>query len=409
MLPIPIVILLCVLVAIALRQLLHVPFKIWQITLVGAIATLLCKGISPVDAWHAINFSVLGFLLGAFIIGQGLEQSGYAQHVIHFMFYKKERADLALLTILFVSGFCSIFLMNDTVAIIATPLLLLLTRQQLYLTQPFLLALAFGITIGSVTSPIGNPQNLLIASYLPNPFILFTQHLFLASVLNLLIAYLFLKIYYRRPLRCTLVLTINDIPKDPALSRLTLISVILLVVLVLLKILLNVLHIFDIPLYALSLIAMLPLLIVSRQRVQLLKKVDGGTLIFFIALFILMASVWQTGYLQALMHGYSNSTHSSVISIFGVSIVYSQIISNVPLVALYLPILLHSGAPVNAVLALAAGSTLAGNFFILGAVSNIIIMQLTENRHRVGFSMTEFSLIGVPLTIVNSAVIYLFL
>ena len=51
--------------------------------------------------------------------------------------------------------------MNDTLAVIGTPLVLLLAKQHRMSPKVLLLALAFAVTIGSVVSPIGNPQNLL--------------------------------------------------------------------------------------------------------------------------------------------------------------------------------------------------------------------------------------------------------
>ena len=43
------------------------------------------------------------------------------------------------------------------------PVVLLLARKHGMSAKLLLLALAFAVTIGSVASPIGNPQNLLIA------------------------------------------------------------------------------------------------------------------------------------------------------------------------------------------------------------------------------------------------------
>ena len=63
-----------------------------------------------------------------------------------------------------------------------------------------------------------------------------------------------------------------------------------------------------------------------------------------------------------------------------VSVLLSQLISNVPLVALYLPMLLHVGISTNGMMALAAGSTISGNLFIIGAASNIIIIQNAEKK-----------------------------
>ena len=73
-----------------------------------------------------------------------------------------------------------------------------------------------------------------------------------------------------------------------------------------------------------------------------------------------------------------------------VGVLLSQLISNVPLVALYLPVLqAHAAAP-EALLALDAGSTIAGNLLILGLASNVIIVQRAERRGlRCAFSISR--------------------
>jgi len=59
-------------------------------------------------------------------------------------------------------------------------------------------------------------------------------------------------------------------------------------------------------------------------------------------------------------------------------------------------------------MALAAGSTIAGNLTILGAASNVIII---ENAERRGYTLTfwEFLRVGLPLTAVNVIVYGIFL
>jgi len=85
------------------------------------------------------------------------------------------------------------------------------------------------------------------------------------------------------------------------------------------------------------------------------------------------------------------------------------LLSNVPPVALYLPILLHSGVGTYGLMVLAAGSTIAGNFTILGAASNVIIIQNAENKGGVNIPFGEFVRIGIPLTIVNTLVYWIYL
>jgi len=75
----------------------------------------------------------------------------------------------------------------------------------------------------------------------------------------------------------------------------------------------------------------------------------------------------------------------------------------VPLVALSLPLVGHAGAGLPGLMALAAGSTLAGNLLILGAASNVIVVQRGE-RAGVHLSFAEFARVGVPLTVVTATI-----
>jgi len=60
-------------------------------------------------------------------------------------------------------------------------------------------------------------------------------------------------------------------------------------------------------------------------------------------------------------------------------------------------------------MALAAGSTIAGNLTILGAASNIIVLEAAESRGLKAFSFAEFLKIGVVVTLVNAVVYGVFL
>jgi Na+/H+ antiporter NhaD/arsenite permease-like protein len=66
------------------------------------------------------------------------------------------------------------------------------------------------------------------------------------------------------------------------------------------------------------------------------------------------------------------------------------------------------GASEIQLMALAAGSTIAGNLFILGAASNVIIIQGAEKREGETITFFEFAKAGIPLTIMNSLIYYIF-
>jgi Na+/H+ antiporter NhaD/arsenite permease-like protein len=296
-------------------------------------------------------------------------------------------------------------------AIIGTPLILLLAMKNKVYVKPLLLALAFAITTGSVMSPIGNPQNLLIAlsNSISNPFIAFAHHLALPTIINLIVVYLLLKLYYHRDFK-RIVVNSHPLPvKDAALARLCQLSLILLLLLITLKIVLVFINPqINFRLTYIALAAALPIILLSRHRLRLIRGIDYSTLVFFAAMFILMASVWYSGLLQMLLgEMHLNLADDGVI--LSLSVLLSQIISNVPMVALYLPMLDQSGSSTGALMALAAGSTIAGNLTILGAASNVIIIQCCENKSDDTITFWEFFRIGLPLTVINVAIYWLFL
>ncbi|MEM4756223.1 MAG: SLC13 family permease, partial [Candidatus Woesearchaeota archaeon] len=195
----PLIVLGLVFFLIAFRQIGTLTLAIWQIMLGGALLVLLSGAISPWNALLAINLDVMLFLFGMFLIGSALEESGYLAHLSYHYFKKAKNLDLLLLFVLFAFGIGSAILMNDTIAIIGTPIMLLLAKTHNIKPKVLLLALAFAVTIGSVMSPIGNPQNLLIAleTKMEKPFLVFLQYLLVPTLLNLLVAYLLLRFFYK--------------------------------------------------------------------------------------------------------------------------------------------------------------------------------------------------------------------
>jgi Na+/H+ antiporter NhaD/arsenite permease-like protein len=400
-----------VFILIAVRRVGNIRLRIWQIMLFGALIVLVTGQISPLNALKAINADVMLFLFGVFTIGQAMEDSGYLGHLAYWFFGKAYTLNSLVLLILFGMGLLSALLLNDTLAIIGTPVVLALASKADTQPKILLLSLAFAVTIGSVMSPIGNPQNLLIAIHgnVANPFVTFLKFLMVPTLLNLGIAYGLLRLFYREHFHGRFSVQLEEPIKDVRLAGLAKISLIILVVLVLVKILLVfIAPDVDFKLTYIALAAALPIFFFIPRRPGILKHLDWFTLVFFAAMFVLMQSVWDSGYFQRAIAS-TNINLNSTGMILGVSVLLSQLLSNVPLVALYLPVLSQAGAMTKEMMALAAGSTIAGNLTILGAASNIIIIQNAEKRSGATLTFLEFVKIGVPLTILNVAVYWLFL
>ncbi|NLS79268.1 MAG: anion transporter [Chloroflexi bacterium] len=409
--PIPIIVLLLVLVLIAVRRIGQVHLQIWQIMGGAALVVLLTGQIAPADALAAINTDVMLFLLGMFVVGQALEASGYLAHLSYSLFRRARTGDQLLLLLLLGMGLGAALLMNDTIAIVGTPMVVALACAHQLPARMLMLALAFAVTIGSVMSPIGNPQNLLIAlnGGLESPFVTFLRYLLAPTLLNLGVAFALLKLYYRREMSACQVCHVETGIADEGLARWCRVAVGLLVALILAKIATVSFRLpFDLSLVAIALIPAVPILVFSPRRWQVLRGVDWSTLVFFAAMFVLMESVWETGVIQSAI-GNMGINVNATGTILGVSVALSQLISNVPLVALYLPMLLEAGAGTRELMALAAGSTVAGNLLILGAASNVIIIHNAEKRCGETLTFWEFARVGLPLTALNVAIYWLFL
>jgi Na+/H+ antiporter NhaD/arsenite permease-like protein len=408
---IPVFTLAAVFVLIAMRRIGNIRLQIWQVMTAGAGVVLLTGQIAPIDALHAINLDVMIFLFGMFIIGQALEESGYLAHAAYKYFKRAHSVDSLMLLILFGFAGASAVLMNDTLAIIGTPVVLLIARKHEMSPKLLLLALAFSVTIGSVVSPIGNPQNLLIAlnGKIDDPFGTFFRWLFIPTVLNVGVAYFLLKLYFRSDFHDVPLRYSQEPIRNKELAFLSKLAFQMVAILIALKILSVILRFnIEFRLTYIALASALPILIGSKHRWSIMRKIDWHTLLFFASMFVLMDAVWRAGFFQYILSE-SKQDVASTGMILGVSIALSQLISNVPLVALYQPMLIQAGTMTKGFMALAAGSTIAGNLFILGAASNIIIIQNAEKKSRHTITFWDFAKIGIPLTILNAAVYWLFL
>jgi Na+/H+ antiporter NhaD/arsenite permease-like protein len=374
----------------------------------GAVAVLFTGQISLPEALHAVNIDVMLFLFGMFIVGEALVESGYLSTLSLRFFSYARTPDQMIFFILFGMGFLSALLMNDTLAIIGTPLVLGLATKFRISPKLMLLSLAIAITTGSVMSPIGNPQNLLIAvnSGMDTPFVTFCLYLLIPSLISLGIAFILLRFFFRTDFSTR---TLDHDPILPVDNKMFFPVKCSLAVILILGVANIIASLYGgkllVPLPLIAVCAAVPVILLGTERLRLLKNIDWFTLVFFAAMFVLMESVWQTGFFQSFV---DERMVTSVLMILLTSAVTSQFISNVPFVALFQPIIMQTGGTTAQLMALAAGSTIAGNLTILGAASNVIIIQNAEKQ---GETLTffEFAKVGVPLTVLQLGVYWAWL
>lgn len=376
----------------------------WASMFFGGVLMIVFGIITPQEALQAINMDVILFLITLFVFASALEISGFLKYLAAWMINKFKSPRKILFSTLFMSGILANLVTNDGVSASWTPVIVEMKRATNLDEKPFLYALAFGVTIGSVMMPTGNPQNLLIAleSNMKRPFILFLEYLAIPTILNLFITYLLLRLMFRKSLPKVII---DAVKVEIENRRLAYTSLALLIVTIILFFFLSFIQV-DIVLG--SLITSSILLLISKERREIIGRIDWTTIIFFLGLFIFTQGLIAGGIVEYIYN--QLPLVDPLLLIFISSILLSQIISNVPLVAIFIPIMFHYNltSPIDW-LALAAGSTIAGNFTLIGAASNVIISEAAENRGEKGFAFFEFMKYGIPVLLVNFAIYYSFL
>lgn len=388
---------------IAFRGILKVPP--WSSMFLGGVLMIITGVISVNEALQSINLDVILFLITLFIFASSLEVSGFLKYLAYKIVSSYKEPRRIMLYILLYSGLLSNLVTNDGVSASWTPVILEVSKLMNVDETPFLYALAFGVTIGSVMMPTGNPQNLLIAleGNIKEPFVTFIIYLGIPTILNLILSYYVMLLLFKNKLPN---LNADDIKIDIKLNKRLAYSALILLVITI--ILFFVFSFARVDLLLASLTTSSILLLISKERRDIMSRVDWSTILFFIGLFVFTEGLNKGGVIQLIYNVLPPPT--TVLLIMISSILLSQILSNVPLVAIYIPEMYQLEATSTLDwIALAAGSTIAGNLTLIGAASNIIISEASESRGGKSFNFFDFMKYSSPVLLINFIVLYLFI
>ncbi|XP_047173315.1 silicon efflux transporter LSI2-like [Vigna umbellata] len=165
-------------------------------SLLGAMLMVIFKVLSPDEAYGAIDLPILGLLFGTMLVTIFLERANMFKYLGKLLSWKSRGPKDLLCRICLISAISSAFFTNDTSCIVLTEFVLKIARQHDLPPYPFLLALASSANIGSSATPIGNPQNLVIAIQGKISFGKFLMGIFPAMIVGVVVNILFLIAMY---------------------------------------------------------------------------------------------------------------------------------------------------------------------------------------------------------------------
>ena len=289
------------------------------------------------------------------------------------------------------------------------PLLALLQARGLP-RAPYLVALAMSANIGSVMTVVGNPQNMLIQSESSYAYLPFLVRMAPVGLLGLGVLTAILLWVYREHFSQYATRRVLQNSKPPPLATEVDIKLMGLTVVALAGVLIGFTLSQQLGLVAMSGAAFL-LLFSGRPTSQILAGVDWLLIVFFASLFVVMEGLSSTG----ILSGFSDwlgkvgqgPSAQAVALLSGLTILGSNLVSNVPFVLLIRETVAGSADPGLMWLVLAMASGFAGNLTIPGSIATLIVLRAAGREDSIGF--LRFSLIGVPVTVATTALGGLFL
>ena len=349
----------------------------------GAVAMVAFGVLTPAQVTRdAINWDTILLLLGMMILSEAMARAGLFRWV-SFLALRRAHGPSALLGLLVtVVGVLSALLVNDTVCVMCTPLVLVLIDDAGLPPLPFLLGLAFASNAGSVATLTGNPQNMLVGTLSGVGYRAFAKLLLLPAALSLACVFAVLRVSFRRELSARGRLVVHlEPPEIDVRSALACAGALAFVVT---GFLLG---------YSLAWTAMAgAALAIAFSRTpprQIFARVDGSLLLFFAALFVVTHAVAQAGIAeriyQLILPALGTAPVAQTLRFGLFTVAACQLVSNVPFVLLAQHWVERLADPHLGWISLALVSTLAGNLTPVASVANLIVLESAGARGRIPF------------------------
>jgi Na+/H+ antiporter NhaD/arsenite permease-like protein len=375
------------------------------VALLGAIALIAMKAVSPEEAAKAIHLPTILLLFSFMVISAQLRLGGFYPWVTRGLAELPLSPPALLAAVIVVVGALSAVFSNDIVCLSVAPVLAEACRRRGIDPVPFLLALACAANVGSAATLIGNPQNMLIGSALGLSFAGYAREAAVPVTLCLLATWALIAVGKRGSWTVAAAPAPGDELREDAFAPLdrwqsakglVVAGVLLLVFLFT-----------PVPRDVAALTGA-GLLLMSRRlhSNKMLGLVDWELLVLFVGLFVVNHAFQQTGLTAvAVSNLAARGFHlEQPAPLFAATLVLSNAVSNVPAVMLLLPLAKHAMA--GPLLALV--STLAGNLFIVGSIANIIVVDAAA-RAGVPIDWRAHARVGVPVTVVTLGILAAYL
>lgn len=335
------------------------------------------------ESTSGINWATIIFIAGMMVMVEGMAKAGFFRwlcmtiaKLVHF------KTVPIFITFMFMSAFLAMFIDSITVILFLAAVTVELAQLLKFNPVPMILAEIFCANLGGSATMCGDPPNIIIGTSLGYSFADFVTNTGVIAGISLIIVVIYFYIVFRKELVAGVAVEDIDISEDATKiedKKGFIVSCVIFGVAVVLLVThaqtgLTVATIG-------AFIAIVTLIAAGKSALELLKKVDYKTVLFFVGLFVVVGGLEQTGILEIIAAFIGKisggNMYLMVAIIIWVSGVASAFIDNIPFAATMIPVIKTLSVTESIGLdvlswALAMGTDIGGSATPIGASANVV-------------------------------------
>lgn len=391
-------------IMISVRRLRLLPIGRPSAAMLGAVLMVMTGVMTPQQAYSLVNWDTICLLLGMMIIAEHLRAAGLFQRFTALV-ASIDSPFALLMALSAISAFLAAVLVNDPVCVVMTPLVVEICRHKRLDPFPYLMILATSTNIGSALTLTGNPQNMIVGSISGLNYLRFMMIMAVPVAVALSVNAAFAWFYYRK--RLLLPDADCDLPGQPSAREVESEQII--------KTRRLRIGLFGLGLTCIGFLsgfsmafsalggAVIVITFHRKDPTELLERVEWSLLLFFASLFVVIGGLQTSGLAQVMtekaLSAISGDFSAQVWAFSGVTLIGSNILSNVPYVLLASHSIPSLQNPELFWSLLAYVSTMAGNMTLFSAVANMIVAETAKDSCNMSF--WGYAVFGIPSTLVS--------
>lgn len=384
--------------------------------------TLNIGEIFTLDFWYqageasesacGINWATIIFVAGMMIMVEGMAKAGFFRWLCMTLAKMVNYKSIPLfITFMLMSAVLAMFIDSITVILFLAAVTVELAKLLKFDPVPMILSEIFCANLGGSATMCGDPPNIIIGTSLGYSFGDFVTNTGVIAFVSMIFIVLYFYLVFRKELKTEEGMSMDTsnmpLPKEAITNKKDFIISSIIFGLAIVLLVTHAMTGLTVAFIG-TFIALITLLAAGKDAIDLLKKIDYKTLLFFIGLFIVVGGLEQTGVLEMIAAFIGDVSQGNVklmiAIIIWVSAIASAFVDNIPFAATMVPVIQNLAATQGVDLSVLAwtlsmGADIGGSATPIGASANVVGTSVAaKNGHVIGWG--KYCKVSAPATII---------